>query len=148
MCYFTGVSPCETFLVSVCPGYGTSPPMECNIHSSCIPAPKGHDNIARGNAPGTRNIHLPLRPERAIQHRTTPPSVVKIICLAPSGRNILYGALVPGALPQAMLFQSFGLKDPATESQDAWYTRYAGLRRARSSGLPAGGRRCARRSPK
>ncbi|PIU62887.1 MAG: hypothetical protein COS85_17265 [Armatimonadetes bacterium CG07_land_8_20_14_0_80_59_28] len=36
---------------------------------------------------------------------------MKVICLAPSGRTILFGAFVPGALPQAMLCQSFGLKD-------------------------------------
>ena len=37
-------------------------------------------------------------------------SVMKVVCLALSGRTIVFGAFVPGALPQAMLCQSFGLK--------------------------------------
>ena len=82
-------------------------------------APKGQNNIARGNAPGTRNARFPPRPERAIQHRTSHPASAVMRTTPWSFVLPLQGEifrvaflLFLGRCPQAMLFQSFGLERP------------------------------------
>jgi len=54
-------------------------------------------------------------------------SVMRVVCRALSGRTVLFGAFVPGALPQATLYQSFGLKNVTASGNCRLPTRNTAL---------------------
>jgi len=112
-----------------CPRLCCVSPTDCRTRDGSY-APQGQNNIARGNAPGTEEANPQLRPAGAGQCSRDVSVRRGGVCFALSGRIILLGAFVPGALPQAMLCQSCGLKDVTTSGDVVCSVRIGALPQA------------------